>query len=177
MHTQRASIKNIFFQTVPQKRPAQVPAQTIVYYSRRAMYIALTFMLLVLSIALVSAVGMVYGPQKVTLLDISILSVVLATGVWGIYSSYTRAQDKNPQMILNARGIETSLYGFRSWEEITDEQVYTDGNQISYLTYDYQKQTETLSITDYNIRPRKLAMLLHAYKNGIPKADRSGVGR
>lgn len=75
--------------------------------------------------------------------------------------------NKEPQIIINDKGIKTITTDFYNWKEIENEEVITEGigkHTHYYLTYNYPNGEEHLQIDDYNTNKRKLNKLLILYR-------------
>jgi sulfite exporter TauE/SafE len=147
-----------------------VPFETLIYYSRTRSFLEMVGMLCVL----------VVGSGIVLDMDgyfIHIMGVILLIiGLLFSYKKYKDATNKEPQIIINDKGIKTVTTGFHDWKDIENEEVITEGtgkNTHYYLTYGYPKGTERLQIDDYNTNKRSLNKLLILYRARYKKKTMS----
>ena len=102
--------------------------------------------------------------------------VVAAIGAFVSFRSYKVASDKQPQIIISNKGIETISTGFYSWDEIMNEEVSSEGSGSDtryYLKYDHLHGSESLLIDEYGTDQRKLTSLLILYRGRFEKSKRN----
>jgi hypothetical protein len=135
-----------------------IPGETIIYYSKGKNLVEMLFMLACLGAGIylfVTKDSYVFG---------SILSVV---GAFLSYREFKEATNREPQIILNDKGIQTVSTEFYEWAEISDEDVISEGSGKHthyYLVYQHPAGAEHLQIDDYNTDQKKLTKLLILYR-------------
>lgn len=75
--------------------------------------------------------------------------------------------DTQAKITLNSRGIKTISTEFYEWKDVKNEDVIMEdfGNDAYfYLVYDFPSGSEYLSISEYDISPKKLKKLLKIYR-------------
>jgi len=135
----------------------EIPDETIIYYSKGK---NLFEMLLFLGCLLLG----LYLIKKETYIFGTILSVV---GAYFGYREYKQVTNKEPQIIINDKGISTISTEFYSWELIFNEDVIGEGrgeNTRYYLVYGHPLGAEHLEIEDYDTDSRSLSKLLGLYR-------------
>lgn len=83
------------------------------------------------------------------------------------YINYKEANNKEPQIIINNKGITTKYAGFKEWKDIKDEEVIRIrfNRGISYyLEFQYPGGFEHLEIDDFATDIDKLNNLLYIYR-------------
>lgn len=138
-----------------------VPFETLIYYSRTKSLLQMFVMLFVL-------VGGIYIVINMDGYFFYILGTVLSIiGIFLGYKRYKDATNKEPQIIINDKGIKTVTTGFHDWKDIENEEVISEGagkNTHYYLIYGHPKGAERLQIDDYNTNKRSLNKLLILYR-------------
>ena len=91
-----------------------------------------------------------------------------AAGLFILIVGIRKALDKLPQVILNAKGIETEKDGFFPWSDISNEQVIKrqEGKtSITYLEFDDSYgTTKQVNIDELDINRKTLEDMLHTYR-------------
>jgi hypothetical protein len=75
------------------------------------------------------------------------------------YNKYLKAIRKEPQILMNEQGLQTTKIKFQSWENITQAEVKPDQFIIRF-----QGETKTLFLMDYDIDVNKITHLLKIYR-------------
>ena len=142
---------------MPIKDDTSAPAETRIYYSKTKNYSQMVM-------ALIFAIGGF---------------VIFSRGefLWGLaaiiggpivaYINFKEATSKEPQIIINNKGIATKYAGFREWKDVKHEEVIRMriSKGISYyLTFQYPGGCEHLEIDDFNTDIDKLNKLLEIYR-------------
>ena len=144
-----------------------VASETTVYYSRRKGLFGMAMMLVPLGIGIYLVINS----------DRYVLGIVVAAiGAFVIFRSFKVASDKQPQIIISNKGIETISTGFYSWDEIMNEEVSSEGSGSDtryYLKYDHLHGSERLLIDEYDTDQRKLTSLLILYRGRFEKRKRN----
>ncbi|MGD1319348.1 hypothetical protein [Chryseobacterium sp. 2R14A] len=138
-----------------------VPFETIIYYSKGKSFLQMFIMLCVLGIGINFVLNM--DDYFFRILG-AILSII---GAFFFYKKYKEATIKEPQIIINDKGIKTITTDFYLWKEIENEEVISEGtgkHTHYYLIYNYPNGAEHLQIDGYNINKRKLNKLLILYR-------------
>jgi hypothetical protein len=135
-----------------------VPAETQIYYSKSKSLLSGLWTLAML------IVGIYFIVEHNYLLGI-ILSIA---GAGASYSYIKEAANKQPQIILNQKGIQTSSTPFYEWKDISNEDViaehrYKDSDAY-YLVYDYPEDKEKKDLDDLDINRHALENLLRVYR-------------
>lgn len=141
-----------------------VPAETIIYYSKSKNFGELIFMLVLMGgglyLALKTDSHLIGG-------GIAIFALVMA------FKEFREATNNEPQIILNDKGIQTIKTEFKTWSEISDEEVVVESSgknttcQLVYYYDDYERAE--LLIDDYNTNQRDLEKLLRVYRGRYEK--------
>ena len=135
-----------------------VANETVIYYSRNKNYTQLAIMIGCL----------VFGIYFLLMSNSYIIGTILT--IMGAYfgnKEYKEATNKDPQIIINEKGIKTISTDFYSWNEIKNENVISEGSgkhPTFYLTYDYPIGSEKLKINDYDTDLSSLNKLLIVYR-------------
>lgn len=94
-------------------------------------------------------------------------------GAFMAFNYYKKATNKEPQVILNAKGIWTLSTPFTTWSDITNEDIIQEGMTgptKRYLVYEYYPGGyEKLLINDYAIGRQQLKHLLRVYRGRSTK--------
>lgn len=134
-----------------------VPQETAVYYSKSAILVQCIVMLLCLGLGIYLFIIKQY-----------IGAVLLsAFGAYFIYTEYKKAMNKDAQIILNDKGIETVSAGLVEWKDITDDEVVTiraGKSSNIYLRYNYPGGSEKINIAELDTDKKALENLLHTYR-------------
>lgn len=136
-----------------------VPAETIVYYSKGKNMIDMGVMLFVF------AVGLYMILENESYIFGTFLCIL---GAFFLYDKFKTVTDDSPQIILNDKGIQTVNTKFYKWDDIESESVdaeYAGKSTSHYLTYEYENGIENLLIDDYDIDPKALKKLLRVYRS------------
>jgi hypothetical protein len=144
-----------------------IPDETIIYYSKGKNLFEMLLMLACLG------AGIYLILIKESYVFGSILSVV---GAFLSYREFKEATNRQPQIILNDKGIQTVSTEFYEWSEISDEDVISEGSgkhTYYYLTYQHPTGAERLQIDDYNTDQKKLTKLLILYRGRNSKKEKN----
>jgi len=142
------------------KREAQVPAETIICFSRRKGFTSMVLFIAVLF----TGIGILARDSIFLVFFFAVPVMVL---VYLIYAKYREATNRMPQIILNDRGIQTvDTDGFYSWADIKNECVVPEGfkDPDYLLVFDYPKGRHQLRINDFAVSPSQLNKLLRLYR-------------
>jgi hypothetical protein len=141
-----------------------VPEETIIYYSKVNQYLEMMG-------------GLVISGCGIALLNIGneiIGFCILGGGIFWAYKAYDKANDKNPQIILNEEGIQTASTKFWGWKNIKNEEtvmVCSGKRTRFFLTYSHPAGEEKLEISEYATNYKALNNLLIVYRSRY-KAER-----
>lgn len=140
-----------------------VADETVIYYSKGKNFVEMVVMLGCLGVGiylLLKSDSYILG---------SILSIV---GVYFSFKEYKEATNKQPQIIINDKGIQTISTDFYNWTDIENEEVISEGSGKHthyYLTYNHPNGAEHLQIDDYETDQRSLNKLLILYRGRSKK--------
>ncbi|UTA66810.1 hypothetical protein [Emticicia sp. 21SJ11W-3] len=143
-----------------------IPNETIIYYSKSKNYLQMILMLL-------CSAGGVYVLLKTDSYIIG--SVMLLGGAYYSFREYKEATNTEPQIILNEEGIRTVSTEFYSWQQISNEEVVSEGSGKKshfYLVYDHPNGSEHLQIEDFDTDAKSLNQLLVLYRGRSNKKNR-----
>lgn len=143
-----------------------IPNETIIYYSKGKNLFEMLIFLGCLGLG-------IYFITKENYIAGTILAVF---GAYFGFREYKQATNKEPQIIINDKGIQTIATVFYSWEEITNEGVSAEGggkNTRYYLVYDHPLGSEHLQIDDYDTDRRTLNKLLSLYRGRFTAKQQS----
>lgn len=138
-----------------------IPTKTKIHYSK-----SLSFFKLIMSI-LVIGIG-IYLISKGTNKNYIVGGVM---GLIGIYSSVKELRkflNKNPQIVIDNKGIRTITTEFKSWSKIENEEVIQEGygkSTKSYLIYWYGNESfEKIEIDPLDITHQQLENIIRTYR-------------
>ena len=143
---------------------AEVPAETIIYFSMVSRLILIVAYLAIGVVALLITIS-AFRPN----LDkwVSIISIgVMGWMAFLIFTMIKSLVERKPQLIISDKGIETIRDGFQSWEFIFNEH-FTQGSRRdmgSILRYNYAGGKARIDIGHYKISYEKLDHLLRTYR-------------
>ncbi len=134
-----------------------IPQETAIYYSKSAILVQCIVLLLCLGLGIYLFIIKQY------------IGAVLLCAFAGyfIYTEYKKAMNKDAQIILNDKGIETISAGFVAWKDITDDEVVTiqaGKSSNTYLQYNYPDGSEKVNINEFDTNKKALENLLHTYR-------------
>lgn len=135
-----------------------IPNETKIYAAK----VPSAFRLLVMLVLFVVGIVLIFIAHLV-------LGGIILCAISGyfIYGSYEVVINRDPQLILNNKGIETPDEGFHSWEEIKNEIIDYEysGRQIHhFFSYDFDGGSEKLYLYDLRVTRYRLAKLLRVYR-------------
>lgn len=129
-----------------------VPKETIIFYSRNAVFILVG---LYLSISFLG----VY-----LLIDNEYFGLLfLVFGLYFSYNHFKKLKDKSPQIIINDNGIILKNENLISWNKINNDRVYSVSNGKSSTNY-LAFNDEIVSIEGLSIKFKELENVLHVYR-------------
>ena len=135
-----------------------VPKETIIYFSKFNVY----------SEIVIGFVVFFVGCANFLSKDNLIWGLILVTiSSYFLFKSFKKAKNKNPQIILNREGLETSTAGYYDWSEIRYEEVIYEGggkNRKQVLVYSCPSGSIELYIDDLNTDFKSLNNLLIIYR-------------
>lgn len=135
-----------------------IPNETIIYYAKGKNFFEMAIG--------IGCLGL--GIYLVTMTDSYILG--LLTSIFGGYLSYTEfkeATNTDPQIIVNAKDIQTISTEFFEWSNIENEETISAGSgkhTLYYLIYNHPNGQEKLMIDDYDTNQQTLNKLLILYR-------------
>ena len=139
-----------------------VPEETVIYYSK---LISVVIILSVTPMFLYGVLLLVMSMDEKEPI-IALLGIIFLTlsGILCYYFGFKRLINKEPQLIINDKGISTKKLGFHKWEEIEECEILT-GNQAMFR-YRHSEGYVGVSIQELNIKNNgiKLSKLLVIYK-------------
>lgn len=138
-----------------------ISVETISRYAKGASVLKL----IVYLFGLILVLGVVTsGPYKDLL---GYLPVLLLVWIYVVYVEYIKIVNREPQIILNHKGIWTTKAGFHPWSSIRDESVVLDSGatgEYTYLRYSHRGRTISIRIDDHDISANVLARRLMIYR-------------
>jgi hypothetical protein len=96
--------------------------------------------------------------------------------IYDIYKNHKRSALKEPQIILNAKGIAVQKIGFYEWKDIWNDQVIArkiGKATINFLEYSHPRGKVKLQLMSYDIKKKTLIHLLHTYRARSEKRSAS----
>ncbi|MFV0233558.1 hypothetical protein OBK30_10940 [Empedobacter falsenii] len=137
--------------------------ETIIYYAKGKNFVEMAIM----------CISFGFGVYLL-LIDHSytVGSIFSIAGAFCAYKNYKEATNKEPQIIINDKGIKTISTDFYSWDDIYNEEAISksSGKHTSYyLNYYHPDGVEHLLINDYNTDIRSLNKLLILYRGRSKK--------
>ncbi|HEY2583057.1 MAG TPA: hypothetical protein VGI43_14700 [Mucilaginibacter sp.] len=134
----------------------EVPQEVKIYYSKRKSLFSLVIMIGVTGLG----VWLVLSDSYFGIFSIGL-------GLVFIYSEIKHLINKNPQIVLNNEGVQTSSAPFYNWKDVRNEDVtkkITGESSTYYLNYDCPDGGKELQITDLDITHSALENLLRVYR-------------
>ena len=141
-----------------------IPNETIIYYAKGKI-----LMQMIIWVACIG-VGIYLIPTNSYLIGIGIS---LAGAFFG-FKEYKKINNREPQIILNEKGIQTISTEFHNWTEINNDKVIREGfgkETNFYLVYNHTDGEEKIKIDDYDIDQKKLNELLNIYRERNKKRN------
>ena len=137
------------------KNDITIPDETLIYHSKISsrIFIATSILLFAAGIFLLTIHNTILQIFGIVMLIVSVLR---------FYKEYIKLKRREPQIILNNRGIKTVKTDFYKWEEIKEEK-FINNSSSSFLTYKHPRGEETINIGDLDISPMTLSKLLWIY--------------
>ena len=91
-------------------------------------------------------------------------ALIILAVFFGYRYGYKKLKNREPQLILNSKGISTNKAGFYRWEEIEKYMIITGRN--AYLKYTHSRGEECINISYLDIKSDgiKLSKLLMVYR-------------
>jgi len=103
--------------------------------------------------------------------------VAATIGGLGIFLGFSQVRkliNDAPQVILNAKGIQSEKYGFIEWSDVRNERVVRrqqGKSSVIYLEYDDpNNKTAQINIVELDVSKNKLEDMLHTYRIRSEKA-------
>jgi acyl-CoA-binding protein len=134
-----------------------IPEETIILYSPKVV--------LYMSLFIIAALGL--GVYLSFTKGLVIAAIPIGGAIFLSYKAYKKATDKEPQIILNDKGIETISSAFVEWKDIFNEEVITINENRSsdtYLQYYFLDSFQRVDIGDLDTDKNTLENLLHVYR-------------
>jgi len=134
-----------------------LPAETLIYYSKKTIYFEIGIMTIFLGAGIYLLVTGIYLPGVFS----------CGIGLFFIYSEYKKVANKDPQIIINEKGMETSATGFHEWKDISDDEVITrpsGRSSVTNLEYNYPGGSAKLNISELDTNKKALEDILHTYR-------------
>lgn len=142
-----------------------IPNETIITYARGKNFAE---MLLMLGVA---ALG-VYLTAKTDRYVVGPMAILAGTII--AFKEYRQATNREPQIILNEKGIRLFSNRFYDWNEIQNEEVVSERagkyTRHYYLRFYHRQGSISLKIDNYNTDKERLNSLLILYKGRSRKA-------
>jgi len=134
------------------KDDISVPKETVIYYSR----ITVLFLLILYFGMVLLGIYLLYGKEYIGIL-------LLGSGIYLTYHQIKRAQDKSPQIIINAEGIKLKNEKLAKWKNIRNDRVFIEMNGKSSTTY-LAFNNEKIDLSELDIKTSHLENLLNVYR-------------
>jgi len=141
-----------------------ISLETIVYYSKIKGLLQSIFMVLVF------AGGLYLITQEHNYIIGAIVSVV---GAIFTYTGFAHYKNRDPQIIISNRGVQTASVQFYSWQQVWGEDVITrkhGKSSTTYFIYQYPGGNAELDINEFDINKRELEKLLRIYRGRSEKS-------
>jgi hypothetical protein len=135
----------------------QIPDETKIYYSKNV----ILFSLIVLAGLIWSGIYCFFAANILGGI------ILIAIGLLPIYNVYKQYKNREPQIVINDRGMQTSATKFYTWEEIGNEiVVYEDKDETKcyYLEYDCPNGREEFLLSDLDVNYNELIQALTVYR-------------
>ena len=126
-----------------------IPDETVIYNSK-----AFSITIVVLSIFIFAGgifflVTAAYARVFVGFLLFGVFLIILALFL-GYRHGYEKLKNKEPQLVLNSKGINSNKTGFHKWEEIKNEFIYNDSRD-GFLSYTHSRGYERIKTSNLTI--------------------------
>jgi len=117
--------------------------------------------------------ALIFMPQKEPFSFSAIWGYIFGTFIvlgmcWLFYDSLKGLRNRNPQIIINNNGLQTSESRFYTWDEISAEEVVSRGtgkSRSSYLIYDNPAGREEFYIDDFDLSAGRIERLMRGYRS------------
>jgi len=143
-----------------------IPNETIFYHSKLLIWISIIsgISMFVFGVGVISAHLVADNTEEISNNYFLVIFCIFLSfmGISLTYKEYIKLKRREPQLILNNRGIKTSKTSFYNWKEVEDEKFYI--GQHWKMTYKHPRGVEEIFQTDLNISAKKLAKLLVLYR-------------
>ena len=152
------SLQSKFKETDIFKDDKAIPKETIIYYSKGKNFFEMVIML----------AGFFAGIYILTTSESYYwgIGLIIVCGYLA-FKEYKEATNREPQIIINEKGIKTISTQHYPWAEIRNEEVISEGygkHTKYYLTYDFPNGNEKLQIDEYETQQRELENLMRIYR-------------
>jgi len=135
-----------------------IPQETVIYYARKRKIIETSILIIGLIAGIYYAIFPVHSDERWN----GVILAALAGGF--LYLNGNMANNKEPQIILNDKGIQTSTCDFKSWEEITNVKIDLYSKMGNFLLYDYTDGDEKFFIGNLDTDEKQLKYLIKIYQ-------------
>lgn len=143
-----------------------VPEETSIVFSKFKIYFKFFLALFFV------AVG-IFLMKVGTSFEIVLAGLMIGLGAFIGFTAYKQMLNKDPQIIINAKGIKVAGFDFHRWAEISNEDVLRKGSgkhQQFFLVYDHINQPVKIKIDELDTNMRKLDNLLFIYHGRFEKS-------
>jgi hypothetical protein len=134
-----------------------VEEETIIYVAKKNLMISAGLLFLC------AGVGIYLAATKSPIWGLIMTGVC----VYLAYLDFKKANNEEPQIVLNNKGIKTTSTEFQNWANITGEEVISEGSGKHihhYLIYNHPDGEEKLDIKDLDTDIKALNKLLILYR-------------
>ena len=149
----RVQVKEVF------QDDLSIPSESVIRFSKGKMLVEMALILIVVFLS----IYFLYNNENGRFFWM----LIIVLGIIRMFKRYRQSRNKNPQLILNEKGIETVAEGFTPWKNVFDEEVVGErsGKTSSYyLTYHNQRGIQKLMIDDLDTDYNRLMHLLKVYR-------------
>jgi len=139
-----------------------IPDETLLYYSKKISLLIIGTLIPIFALGILLLVMAV--DEKYPMIALFGIIFLVLSGVVIYFFGYKKLINREPQVILNDKGISTKKKGFHKWEEI--ERCFIISGNRALLKYTHSRGHENIDIQELGIKNNgiKLSKLLMVYR-------------
>jgi hypothetical protein len=136
---------------------ATIPEETVLYYSKKISIVIIMLMIPFFALGILILLFAVDTKEPAAAL-FGIFFLIMAI-ILGYFFGYKKLINREPQLILNDKGIASRKTGFHKWEEIEYVSIFTTIYEASLLFTGGKIEIHELNIKNNGIKLSKLLMV------------------
>jgi len=139
-----------------------IPDETLIYYSKKISIIIISLMMPLFAFGILLLI--ITDDVKEFMNVIFGFFFMISTAIIGYFFGYKKLINKEPQLILDNKGIYSNKKGFYKWEEIESCIIWTGNKAV--LLFTHSRGHENIKIQELNVKNNgiRLSKLLMVYK-------------